>query len=92
VICENVRVALPVLLRVTGCEFALPTVTVPKLILVGLAEASGLPGCPLAGADADAEVNPEQPESDTLAIIAMKVARKAKVPPQRVSERMAQLV
>jgi hypothetical protein len=38
VICENVRVALPLLVSVIDCELLLPTVTVPKLTLVGLAE------------------------------------------------------
>jgi len=41
VICEKVRVALPLFLSVIGCELLLPTATVPKLTLVGLAEICG---------------------------------------------------
>ena len=41
VICENVRVALPLFFSVIGCELLLPTATVPKLTLVGLAEICG---------------------------------------------------
>jgi len=37
-ICENVRVALPLFLSVIGCELLLPSATVPKLTLDGLAE------------------------------------------------------
>ena len=41
VICEKVRVALPLFFSVIVCELLLPTVTVPKLTLVGLAEICG---------------------------------------------------
>lgn len=40
-IWENVRVALPLFWRVIGWELLFPTVTVPKLTLVGFAEISG---------------------------------------------------
>ena len=46
-ICENVRVALPLLVRAIICELLLPTVTVPKLMLVGLAEICGWVPVPL---------------------------------------------
>ena len=39
VTCENVRVVLPPLVSVIGWELLFPMVTVPKLALVGLAEA-----------------------------------------------------
>jgi len=48
VICENVRVALPLFLSVIGCELLLPTVTVPKLTLVGLAAICGWVPVPLS--------------------------------------------
>ena len=41
VISENVSVAFPLFLRTMGCELLLPTVTVPKLTLVGFAEICG---------------------------------------------------
>jgi hypothetical protein len=47
VICENVRVALPLLVSVMVCELLLPTVTLPKLTLVGLAEICGCVPVPL---------------------------------------------
>jgi len=45
--CEKVRVALPPFWRVMVWELLEPTVTVPKLTLVGLAEISGLVPVPV---------------------------------------------
>jgi len=39
--CENVRVAFPLFSSVIACELLVPTVTVPKVTLVGLAEICG---------------------------------------------------
>lgn len=36
-ICENVSVAVPWLLSVMGCELLFPTMTFPKLTVVGFA-------------------------------------------------------
>ena len=41
VICENVSVALPLFASVIVCELLVPTVTVPKVTLVGLAAICG---------------------------------------------------
>jgi len=38
VICENVKVALPLFFSVIDCELLFPSVTLPKLMLDGLAE------------------------------------------------------
>ena len=40
-ICENVSIALPLFASVILCELLVPTVTVPKVTLVGLAEICG---------------------------------------------------
>jgi len=47
VTCENVRVAFPVFSSVIVCELLVPTVTVPKVTLVGLAEIVGWVPVPL---------------------------------------------
>ena len=46
-ICENVSVALPAFVSIIGCELLFPSVTVPKLTLVGLAEICGWVPVPL---------------------------------------------
>lgn len=47
-ICDNVRVALPLLVSAIGCELLLPTVTVPKLTLDELAAICGCVPVPLS--------------------------------------------
>lgn len=48
VIWENVKVALPLFVRVMGCELLLPSATVPKLTLAGLDDICGCVPVPLS--------------------------------------------